>query len=238
MIKMISEMIFARTTGVSGSFKILVCLSLAYLISCSTFKTHNINNPPIVVKLTKQNAVVLDGAIDEESMYKLAVETTKLHQNLLKHQPIYLVIKSHGGYVDAMKNYSKLAKSLNREVITITLVAESAAAFLVQNLGKRYIVFNGRMMFHEVSTGIQSVPFRKYVIPWFYKEIQELDELEGSIAERLEMSLSDYRENIYGDNWWLNGANQLLEANAADRLAILKCDEFINSLISDCILEK
>jgi ATP-dependent protease ClpP protease subunit len=210
----------------------------AILISCSSFlavrpKRHK-HLPPSTIVLTKHNTVILDEGIGPSSMYLVTLKTIYLNYNLAKGEPIYLVLDTPGGHIDEFLKYIQLAETLNREIKTVTVLAASAGAFMVQGLGERLTTLNGVMMFHEMSVDYPQAVFRHQLVKWVAEDVKYAQVFEEMVAKRLNLSLEAYQKRIEGRDWFIRGGYNMLDHNAADRVVLLRCDETIKAKLADC----
>lgn len=173
------------------------------------------------------NSVTLRGPIDDTSvtlvMIKLAAQNIKRGLN---NYPIYLVLDSPGGGIDAGNSLIQYAKTI-KNLHTITIFSASMAAAIVETLpGKRFITENGMLMFHRAKGGVSGqledgeVETRLDMI----KKLVRAMEIKNSV--RMKMTLPDYKLAVK-DELWLE-ANDSIAKNAADLIMDIRCtDELI-----------
>ena len=178
--------------------------------------------------LNEKNTVTLRGPIDDAStlevMLKLASAQAKRGSD---NYPIYLVLDSPGGSIDAGDTLIQYAKTI-RNLHTITIFSASMAAGIVEALpGYRYITENGMLMFHRATVGLQGqvengeVESRLDMI----KKIVRRMEIKNS--GRMQLGLDDYKKAVK-DELWLNYQDSVAW-KAADQVVDLKCSqELIN----------
>src|ERR1043166_5876308 len=87
---------------------------------------------PNQIVLTKDNTVALSGEISDESAAKVVIKARELDTQLPSGYPIYLVISSPGGSIDAGLEMIDNLKTLKRPVHTVTLFGASMAFQTVQ----------------------------------------------------------------------------------------------------------
>jgi hypothetical protein len=115
------------------------------------------------------------------------------------------------------------AEALPNKVHTITLFSASMAYLTAQKLNTRYIVKSGKMMSHRAYVGGLSgqVPGEAN------KRLKHIGsmvrKLSKDVSKRVGISYQKYLKSIY-DELWLT-AEQAVEQNHADAIAIVKCDE-------------
>lgn len=185
------------------------------------------------INLTTSNTVVIRTVIDADSTTK-----AQLHlQELVKargnsNSTIYLVLDCPGGGIiegDAFIQYAKTIPNLE----TITVFAASMCSSIVEQLpGKRHITQNGVLMFHRAHAGIEGYlnegELEEQVR--FIKSI--VTQMEQLNANRLKISLEQYRQRVYTE-WWLYGSDAL-QSKAADDVVDIKCNQkLIDSRVTE-----
>lgn len=179
------------------------------------------------VFLGVDNSVTLRGPIDDASaqttMIKLAAQNIKRGLN---NYPIYLVLDSPGGGIDAGNSLIQYAKTI-KNLHTITIFSASMAAAIVETLpGNRYITENGILMFHRAKGGVSGqledgeVETRLDMIKRLVRA------MEVKNATRMKMTLPDYKLAVK-DELWLQ-AEDSVSKNATDLIMDIRCtDELI-----------
>lgn len=179
------------------------------------------------VFLGVDNSVTLRGPIDDaniqSTMIKLAAQNIKRGLN---NYPIYLVLDSPGGGIDAGNTFIQYAKTV-KNLHTITIFSASMAAALVETLpGNRYITENGQLMFHRAKGGVSGqledgeVETRLDMIKRLVRS------MEVKNANRMKMTLPDYKLAVK-DELWLQ-AEDSVSKNASDLVMDIRCtDELI-----------
>ncbi len=174
------------------------------------------------ITLTTSSTVVARGVILPAStiMWQLAIKRV-VTQRGNRDYPIYLVLDSPGGSVDAGLSFIEFAKTI-KNMHTITIFAASMGSAIVEHLpGTRYISENGVLMFHRASGTFQG-QFEdgevESVLNFWKLRIRQL---ELKTAKRLKMPLADYKKKAK-DEWWLT-AGQSIHKKAADQTVNIKC---------------
>ena len=106
------------------------------------------------IALSDKNSLVLNSEVDEESTSKIMQEALALDKNLAKGKPIYLILDTPGGSVDAGNSMITMLNGLGRPIHTITMFAASMGFQIAQGLGDRLILPNGLLMSHHARGGV------------------------------------------------------------------------------------
>lgn len=219
-----------RKTNISYKIEKLLQVSIVLLLSIlitTTLLNNSTDKPdtgPVIIKLNSSNTVCLCDSITKKSTSKLIQDMLLLDRSLRLGSPLFLVINSTGGeYLEGLKVISA-AKSLSREVQTITVSASSMAFIIVQSLGARNIIRQAKMMTHRIYTTFSKPVTINYpFIPGSYNE-QLLDsamDTYNTVASRMHITLDEYLKMISQD-YYLYG-NSILKYNAADRYVSIEC---------------
>ena len=178
------------------------------------------------ITLTSDNTLVLDESFRARSVTKLQQEAAKMDANLKSGYPIYLVMYTPGGSIQAGLELIDFLSGINRPVHTITMFSASMGFQTVQHLGKRFITRYGVLMSHKARGGFRGE---------FGGGISQLDSRYGMWLRRINMmdeetvkrtngkqTIKSYRES-YAPELWLNGEEAVKEGYADD-VAIISCD--------------
>lgn len=190
------------------------------------------------IKLTSDNTVSLSTSFSSSSISTLKQDLLKLDANLKSGYPIYLVLNTPGGSVQAGLELYEFVNGLNRPVHTVTLFAASMGFQTVQNLGKRYIIKYGVLMSHKARGGFKGE---------FGGGLSQLDSRYGMWLKRIDMldkttvkrtngkqSLQSYR-SAYDNELWLNGP-EAVEKGYADEIATVSCSSDLASKTRDSVI--
>lgn len=184
--------------------------------------------PPLTetITLAADNTLVLNQAFTGQSVAKLMEEADKMNSSLKSGYPIYLLLYTPGGSIQAGLELYDYLKGLNRPIHTITMFAASMGFQTVQHLDKRYITRYGVLMSHSASGSFSGS---------FGGQRSQLDSRYGMWLRRVEMmdqmtvdrshfltSLEQFYA-MYAPELWLNGV-EAVKIGLADAVAIVKCD--------------
>jgi len=155
--------------------------------------------------------VNLSGAINTKSINK-AVKAV-LEWDGQSHDPIWLMIDSFGGSVDAGFILIDVIRSIDSPVYAVvTSKAYSMGAIITAYCQKRYILKHGTMMFHEASYGAlgEDPTIRSRM------EFNQayLDRIHHELAQIMKMDYAKYRQRIR-DAWWVS-SEEAVEAHMVD----------------------
>lgn len=174
------------------------------------------------ITLTPDNTVTIRTEISYGSTSEAALELMKLvAKRGTKSYPIYLVLDSPGGSIDAGNDFVEFVKTVPN-VHTVTLFAASMASAIVQQLpGKRLIVDSGISMYHRASGGFDG-QFEDGELEsrlGLYKDI--VRNMEQKNADRMKLPLATYKA-LVKDELWILGKDAL-KRNVADEIVTVGC---------------
>lgn len=174
------------------------------------------------ITLNTLNTVTFRGVVDGNSVTEAQLALSKLA--ILRGTatyPLYLVLDSPGGSIDAGNAFIQFAKTI-QNLETISIFAASMASGIAEALpGRRYVTANGIMMFHRAAGGFEGYfndgKVEEQLRLW--KNI--VQEFEETNAKRLKMDIKDYKLRVISE-YWLYG-KEAVQKNAADEVVDLLC---------------
>lgn len=177
-----------------------------------------------VIKLNTKNTVLIRGEISGESVTKATMELVEaLGTRAGKDYPIYIVLDSPGGDIEAGEDFIQFAKVF-KNIKTVSVFAASMASSIVEALpGERLITDTGTLMFHRAKGGFKG-QFETGELESeleFAKEV--VRRMERRSASRIGMTLAEYKARVK-DEMWLT-AEHALQIRAADRVVALECSK-------------
>lgn len=194
-----------------------------------------------VLVLNNHNHVLLADDIMPESVNSTIEQLTKLVEYRGNNDyPIYLVIKSDGGLVD---EGDKLAQYLSeqKKIDTISIIAISAAAFIVEdNKGVRYVTKDSKMMFHQIVMQVCGTVVSEdaeIVLNDVKVMIEQRERYAAVISGRLGISALEYMSKIPStEQLWFEGQDLLGRdgMRPADEMVTLKCESENYRTLKDC----
>lgn len=183
------------------------------------------------VHINSKNSIAYRGVVTSESINQLQLNIAKLVGDRGdKNYPIYLVLDTPGGEVDAGLQFIEFAKTI-QNLRTITIFAASMGSAIVEGLpGSRLITNNGTLMFHRAA-GQLSGQFEVGEMETRLEFAKELvRRMEQVSADRMKISLTEFKLKIKDEYWLL--AEQAVNAKAADKVVDIACSqELIDSRI-------
>jgi len=176
------------------------------------------------IELNERNTITMRGEVTGASMASL--ERDFLAQIVARGNetyPIYLVIDSPGGEVDAGLDFIAFAQTYPN-VHTVTLFAASMAAAIVEGLpGQRYITEAGILMFHRAKGGFEG-QFEDGEVESRLKLAKDIVRvMEKTNAARIGINLQEYKAKVK-DEWWLVGDNAV-SYGGVDNKVVLRCTQ-------------
>ncbi len=156
----------------------------------------------------------VDGGISDGLMQK--AQKAVLDFNEQSHEPIWLVINSGGGSVEAGLVLIDTMRSLESPIYCLVeSKAYSMGAIILAFCDKRYALDHATIMLHEASYGTAGEdPTNRSRLDFLARY---LDGLHVEIAARLKMAPDKYRARIR-DAWWLL-ASEAEKAGVIDAVA-------------------
>lgn len=187
-----------------------------------------------VINLVSKNTVNFRGEVSRESVNaiqnELAEAVTK--RGSAKY-PIYLIIDSPGGNLEAGYTFIEYAKTVPN-LQTVTVFAASMASAIVQALpGQRHITDSGIMMFHRAYAQIAGQVELGELESRLAMVKSRVLRMEKLNAKRIGISLAEYKAKVNGE-WWLD-SDDAIAAKTADSNVTIKCSQ---ELIDSTVVEE
>jgi ATP-dependent protease ClpP protease subunit len=184
--------------------------------------------------LNQENTLYLYEEITGISIAKLTLRTKYMSEHLSPKKPIFLILITPGGDLEATLDYLEFTKTIPNPIITVTLKAASGGFLLVQGLGTRLITRTGILWDHYGSVGgVSGAPFTT-----FEKNVEEVrrafDKRAQIIMKRMGLSYAQYLDLMH-DDFKIVGANSL-KYKAADAVVDISCDSDL--MTSSIIVEE
>lgn len=174
------------------------------------------------VVLDTKNTVTLRGEITGQSILKAQLELASIYARRgLDTYPLYLVLDSPGGELDAGTDFIEFAKTVPN-LHTVSMFAASMASAIAQALpGKRLVTNNGEMMFHRASGAFYGQFEVGELESRLYRSKKMVQRMESQNFTRMRMTREDYKR-LTKDELWLD-SDESLKFRAADKVVDLYC---------------
>lgn len=188
------------------------------------------------ITLTPANHVLLRNEVNDETMAKLSIDLSiAVMKRGTATYPIYLVLDSPGGSIDAGQGFIEYAKNIPN-LQTITIFSASMAAGIVEALpGKRNILETGILMFHRARGGVDG-QFESGELESrldLYKRI--VRRMENINASRMGITLNSYKAAVKDELWIFGEEN--IRKNSADAIVNIICsDSLLSSTTQESFL--
>jgi len=196
---------------------LLFAFALAFSANAKTSKVAK-------VKLTVDNTIALNGPVMEDSVQAVQLKAKKLDATLKSGYPIYLILNTPGGSIQAGLELIEFMRSLNRPVHTVTIFAASMGFQIAQHLGKRYILKYGVLMSHKASGGFRGeFPGQLDNRRNFWgRRLYEMDAVTVK-RTRGKQTMKTYR-TAYENELWVGGADSR-KLGYADQVVRMSCSK-------------
>lgn len=191
--------------------------SILFLTSCSLLElSDRYEVKELVIRFDR--VIFIEGIIQNDIMQNL--KTIQQWDDGVT--PIYLMIKSPGGSVPAGMKFIKHLQKVDSPIITICNEGcYSMAAILMQVGDQRYMTTNAIQMHHKawgyINDDIENI------VKWATQSLQMELWLSKLVADRVGLSLENYRE-LMKDEYWI-GARAAVHKNFADSIVQVKISE-------------
>ena len=210
--------------------KLLLTVLATFSLTAFGQEVATINTPaPIVdaagtktIILTEDNSVSLRDEFNEDTVSEVMSKLQKLDSTLPSNYPIYLVLYTPGGSVQAGLELFEYIKGVHRPVHTVTVFAASMGFQTVQQLGTRYIVKSGVLMSHQAAGGVRGEFSR--IKTRFDLWVRRVEELDRDAAARTNGKYT-YEQSTaaYQNELWLTGTEAVTKG-FADEVVNVRCD--------------
>jgi ATP-dependent protease ClpP protease subunit len=175
------------------------------------------------IVLTDKNTLSLTSEVSDASMAALMSKAMALDSKTKSNDPIYLVLYTPGGSIQAGLEAIEFLKSLNRPVHTVTIFAASMGFQMVQGLGNRYITRFGTLMAHKAK-GSFAGEFPGQIDSRYTYYVKKLNELDNITVGRTGGKLTDAAfKALYENEYWVDGFDALGKG-LVDEVTAVRCD--------------
>lgn len=176
-----------------------------------------------ILTIEKENTIFLNDQVNSDSVTKLQAEFLKMDAELIEGKDIYLVLNTPGGLVSEGTKLIDFIKGLPRKVHTISITAASMGFYIMQSLDIRFVMPSSFLMHHRVSLRHMEGSVDGTIETHLRVIRTSSDYLNKQIAERLNISIKEYKE-LVRDDVMINGF-EAVKRNMADKLVYVRCGE-------------
>ena len=176
------------------------------------------------VVLTKDNMLTINDEFNGQTVAAIQKQAKEMDARIPSKDPIYLVINSPGGSIDAGLEMISTLSGLRRPIHTVSLWAVSMGFQTVQGLGDRYILADGTLMSHKAYGGFRG-EFPGQLnnrLEYWLKRVTRMDQ---KAADRTagKHTLKSYQALVENE-FWCDGQDCVNEG-FADKVVSASCDK-------------
>lgn len=182
----------------------------------------------VKVTLTKDNMLVINDYFYGQSVSNLSQKARELDSKLPAKDPLYLVINSGGGSIEAGIELIENLNRLNRPVHTITIFSASMGFQTVQGVnGLRLIQGEGTLMSHKARGGFFG-EFPGQLDSRYRHYLTRVTNLDKKVVARTKgkHTMKSYA-NLIENEYWCD-ARECIGQGLADNVVNASCDNSLN----------
>lgn len=177
--------------------------------------------------LGKRNTLVFKDVVTRQSVGLLQRQAFKLSQSLKPSDPIFLVLETPGGSIDAGNSLIDSLQGLPNKVHTVTLFAASMGFHIVESLNTRLITPSGILMSHRAKIGGLAGEVPGEAVTEINYILRQVTNMDKRVVSRIGMDLKDY-QRLIADEYWVDGQDAV-DAGMADKVVLVRCDNELNN---------
>lgn len=179
------------------------------------------------VTLNSGNMLIMNDYFSSQSVAKLSDKALELDSRLPAQDPIFLVMDTGGGSIDAGLELIGILSSLNRPVHTLTIFSASMGFHTVTNLGERFILSNGTLMTHR-ARGSFGGSFPGELDSRYSYYLKRIERLDHTVVARSKGKLTfDSYRKLYEHEFWCDGQD-CVDKGIADKVVTASCDKSVS----------
>jgi ATP-dependent protease ClpP protease subunit len=180
------------------------------------------------VVLTKSNTLVFNEVFYSSTVANLSQRAQAMDAALPAKEPIYLILDTPGGSIQAGVEFCSFVAGLNRPVHTVSIFSASMGFHTAQCVkGTRYIFDQGILMSHKAYGGFEG-EFPGQLDSRYNMYLQRITDMDNLVVARTKgkYTLSSYRDLIENEYWCVG--KKCVEHGFADSVLVAKCDNTLN----------
>lgn len=179
------------------------------------------------IVLTSENVVTMNTEFNSESVAKITQQIREMDSQLKTNVPIFLVMYSPGGSIDAGIELIENLQNMNRPIHTLTLFAASMGFHTVQGLGQRLITRNGTLMSHKAK-GVFAGEFPGQLDTRYRYYLKRVGNLDKDVVARTngKHTKKSYSSLIIPE-YWCDGQD-CVDQGFADKVVRATCNKSLS----------
>ena len=208
---------------------ISLALLLSSIVAAATPDSEVKKSSGVVkVVLTQDNMLTINDYFYGQSVANLSQRARDLDAKLPAKDPLFLVINSGGGSIEAGIELIENLNRLNRPVHTITIFSASMGFQTVQGVkGRRLIQAEGTLMSHKARGGFYG-EFPGQLDARYSHYLKRVTNLDKKVVARTKgkHTLESYH-NLIENEYWCDG-KECISQGLADNVVNASCDTSLN----------
>lgn len=210
MVKRLAEGLILALMLCGGGF-----LILSSLISSVEGRDEN------VITLHEDDTVTLNLPVMDDTVRIVQEQLLDKSDKLGANKPLYLVLNSPGGSIQAGLKLINTAQGLPQRVDTISEFSASMSFIISQELGNRYVMQDSTMMSHHATISGVGGEIPGTLLARTNYLLDLINNISKRIATRAGMSIDNYNHLIQNELWMT--ADEAVMYKFADKIVKVRC---------------